>query len=93
MSPYFAAALGIAAGLGYFQAGESKIPTEANCSYLAAPITDGLALAAGALLIANGITRDDPASAFIGAAIGAVHASQYLHHKGIKPWASSPQSS
>ena len=83
MSPYFAAALGIGAGLGYFQAGESKIPTEANCSYLAA----------GALLIANGITRDDPASAFIGAAIGAVHASQYLHHKGAKPWASSPQSS
>ena len=81
MSAAIAAAIGVAAGVGYFQAGESKIPTDANCSYLAAPITDGLAVAAGAVLITNGIANKDPAAAFIGAAIGAVHVAQYLHHK------------
>jgi|TARA_R110000851_G_scaffold69937_6_gene156310 hypothetical protein len=81
VSAYLAAALGVASGIGYFQAGESAIPKDSNCSYLAAPVTDALALAAGALLLARGIADDEPAIAFIGTSIATIHAAQYLHHK------------
>ena len=81
MSAYLAAALGVASGIGYFQAGESAIPKDSNCSYLAAPVTDALALAAGALLLARGIADDEPAIAFIGTSIATIHAAQYLQHK------------
>lgn len=81
MSPYLAATLGAIAGVGYFQAGESHIPKGSNCSYLAAPITDGLAWAAGFVLVAQGVRTNEPTPAFIGAAIAAVHAAQYLTHK------------
>ena len=81
MSAYLAAALGVASGIGYFQSGESAIPKDSNCSYLAAPVTDALALAAGALLLARGIADDEPAIAFIGTSIATIHAAQYLHHK------------
>lgn len=92
MSPYLAAALGVASGIGYFKAGESAIPKDANCSYLAAPVTDALALAAGALLLVKGITDDEPSIAFVGTSIATIHAAQYLHHKG-SPWANSLRSS
>ena len=81
MSPYLSATLGVIAGIGYFQAGESAIPKDSNCAYLAAPATDVLAGAAGFVLVARGIERDDPTAAFIGSSIATIHAAQYLHHK------------
>ena len=76
-----AAAAGTAAGTIYFAIGESTIPREANCTYLAAPVTDVLAWAAGASLMASGIRKRDPWIAFIGGSIVGIHVAQYASHK------------
>ena len=77
----WAAAAGTAAGAAYFAIGESTIPREANCTYLAAPATDVLAWAAGAALIARGVGARDPIVAFLGGAIVGIHLAQYGAHK------------
>ena len=82
--PATAAALGIVSGALYFAAGESKISRAANCSYLAAPVTDVLAWAAGAYLMIEGSRTNDPEVAFIGGAITGIHVSQFAAHKVTK---------
>ena len=76
-----AAAAGTAAGAIYFAIGESTIPKEANCTYLAAPLTDVLAWAAGASLMARGMKTRDPWIAFIGGSIVGIHVAQFASHK------------
>jgi hypothetical protein len=76
-----AAAAGTAAGAIYFAIGESAIPRGANCTYLAAPLTDVLAWAAGASLMASGIRDRNPWISFIGGSIVGIHVAQYAAHK------------
>ena len=79
-----AAAAGAAAGAVYFAIGESTIPREANCTYLAAPMTDVLAWAAGSSLMASGIKSQNPWIAFIGGSIVGIHVAQYAAHKASR---------
>jgi hypothetical protein len=77
----WAAAAGTAAGAAYFAIGESSIPKEADCNYLASPATDVLAWAAGSALVARGINLRSPLVAFLGGAMIGIHLAQYGAHK------------
>ena len=72
---------GAVGGLVYWHIEESGVPTDANCSYLASPWTDALATIGGAICAWEGNRIGSPIVAGFGAAVVAVHAMQYLHHK------------
>ena len=82
------ALVGIAAGAWagslYFQESERGIPKDANCSYLAPASTDILAGAAAIVLSGYGIYNRSFIPSFIGGAVGAIHAHQFLDHKTQK---------
>ena len=83
-SPATAAALGIVAGSVYFAMGEAHIPRAANCTYMAAPVTDVLAWAAGAWMMIEGHQNNDPEVALVGGAMVGIHVSQFAAHKVTK---------
>ena len=73
--------IGAIGGLAYFQLEEASQPSDANCSYLASPATDVLAVLGGAWCAKKGVELNAPVVAGFGAAVIAIHVMQYLHHK------------
>ena len=70
-------------GSAYYIMMESSIPTEANCSYLATPMTDYLAFVWGFIVAKYGIEYDNPILTGLGMTVIVEHVWQ-LQHKGIK---------
>jgi hypothetical protein len=70
-------------GSAYYIMMESSIPTEANCSYLATPMTDYLAFVWGFIVSKYGIEYDNPILTGLGMTVIVEHVWQ-LQHKGIK---------
>ena len=72
-------------GSAYYIMMESSIPTEANCSYLATPMTDYLAFVWGLVVFRYGIEYDNPILTALGMTVIVEHIWQ-LKHKGVKQW-------
>lgn len=81
MKTQTAIVLGLAGGYAYFQLEEATIPTDANCSYLASPLTDLLAVIGGAYGVYAGSKLGSAGVAGFGAAVIGIHIMQYLSHK------------
>lgn len=75
--------LAIVIGSLYYVMMEKSIPTEANCSYLATPMTDILAFLWGFIVSGYGIHDDNPVLTALGATVVVEHVWQ-LKRKGIK---------
>ena len=71
-------------GTAYFHAEEAQVPPDANCSYLASPVTDAVATAGGAMCAYRGLKNGDPWVAGFGACVVTIHIWQYLYHKRHK---------
>ncbi len=74
----YAIAISIGLGYAYFQMMEASIPTNANCSYMAAPMTDYLAFLWGVILIGYGFHYDNAILTVLGASIIVEHIFQYM---------------
>ena len=71
-------------GSAFYILMEKSIPTEANCSYLATPMTDFLAFVWGFIVIWYGWSvYDNPVLTTLGATVVVEHLWQ-LKRKGIK---------
>tara|TARA_B110000305_G_C19254664_1_gene546488 strand:+ start:528 stop:800 length:273 start_codon:yes stop_codon:yes gene_type:complete len=71
-------------GSMYYMMMESSIPTDANCSYLATPMTDFLAFLWGFIVAGYGLkVYDNPILTGLGATVIVEHVWQ-LKRKGIK---------
>ena len=77
-------ALGVALGLGYWFTSEISVPTDANCSYLAAPATDLAAFVGGVYCAIRGTQINEPLVAAFGSAVVVIHTLQYVKHKHKK---------
>lgn len=64
---------GILAGTAFFALSEATVPEDANCSYLASPATDLLAIALGAGLVIEGQKLQSWWVRFAGAAMMTIH--------------------
>ena len=73
--------LGTVLGLGYWVTSEASVPTDANCSYLAAPATDLAAVVGGAYCAVKGTQIREPLVAAFGTAVVIIHTLQYIKHK------------
>ncbi len=82
-SHIIAIVMAILVGSAYYIMMESSIPIEANCSYLATPMTDYLAFAWGFIVSKYGIEYDNPILTGLGMSVVVEHIWQ-LKHKGIK---------
>jgi len=82
-SHIIAIVMAILVGSAYYIMMESSIPIEANCSYLATPMTDYLAFAWGFIVSKYGIEYDNPILTGLGMTVVVEHIWQ-LKHKGIK---------
>lgn len=84
LSQYSAITLSIFLGSAFYVIMERSIPTEANCSYLASPVTDILAFAWGIAVMWYGwFVYNNPILTALGATVIVEHIWQ-LQHKGIK---------
>lgn len=83
ISPATGIAAGTVIGASYFAFGESSIPKESNCAYLAPWTTDLAAWAAGVVLIKKGLDYQDAMITFIGSLIVSIHVAQFGAHKVI----------
>lgn len=72
----YALALSAIAGYMYYQMMEASLPTESNCSYMAAPVTDLLAFLWGFVLVGYGFKYDNEILTFMGASIVVEHIFQ-----------------
>lgn len=72
----YALALSAIAGYTYYQMMEASLPTESNCSYMAAPVTDLLAFLWGFVLVGYGFKYDNEILTFMGASIVVEHIFQ-----------------
>lgn len=72
----YALALSTIAGYTYYQMMEASLPTESNCSYMAAPVTDLLAFLWGFVLVGYGFKYDNEILTFMGASIVVEHIFQ-----------------
>ena len=75
--------LAVVLGSAYYVMMEQSISTEANCSYLATPMTDILAFLWGVIVIGYGINYDNSILTTLGASVVVEHVWQ-LKRKGIK---------
>ena len=82
--------LGLAGGTAWYLIGESAIPTDANCTYLASPWTDVLVVGLGAVSLRQAYKKDEALYGFIGSSIMAIHALQFVCHKGIDSFRHDP---
>ena len=71
-----AIALSIVFGYIFFQMMEASIPTDANCSYMASPVTDLLAFLWGFLLVGYGFKYDNAVLTLLGSSIIVEHIFQ-----------------
>jgi len=75
--------LSVIAGSSFYVLMENSIPREANCSYLASPVTDILAFVWGFIVMWYGIyVYDNPILTGLGSTVVVEHIWQ-LKHKGI----------
>jgi hypothetical protein len=75
--------LSVILGSAYYIMMEKSIPTEANCSYLATPMTDFLAFLWGFIVVGYGIKYDNSILTVLGSTVVVEHVWQ-LKRKGIK---------
>jgi hypothetical protein len=73
----YAILLSVLLGHAYYQMMEASIPTESNCSYMAAPMTDYLAFLWGFILVGYGFKYDNAVLTVLGASIVVEHIFQY----------------
>jgi hypothetical protein len=73
----YAILLSCVLGYAYYQMMEASIPTEANCSYMATPMTDYLAFLWGFILVGYGFKYDNPVLTVLGASIIVEHIFQF----------------
>ena len=79
-----AVALSVILGSAFYMLMEKSIPREANCSYLASPVTDVLAFILGFIVMWYGVyIYDNPILTCLGSTVVIEHIWQ-LKHKGIK---------
>ena len=76
MKHILAVILAIVVGSLYYVMMEMSIPTEANCSYLATPMTDILAFLWGFIVSWYGIHYDNPVLTALGATMVVEHVWQ-----------------
>jgi|TARA_R110001599_G_scaffold310986_1_gene518234 hypothetical protein len=72
----YAIIISIVLGYLYYQMMEASIPTDANCSYMAAPMTDFLAFLWGFILVGYGFKYDNPILTMLGSTIIVEHIFQ-----------------
>ena len=65
--------IGIIVGCIYYEMMEKSIPTEANCSYMATPMTDYLAFMYGIIVIYYGYKYKNDILVFLGVTIIVEH--------------------
>jgi hypothetical protein len=65
----------------YWFINEASVPLAANCSYLASPMTDLLAVIGACLCVWRGQTHDDMLVAAFGGAVIVIHALQFFINK------------
>ena len=58
-----------------------RVPTHADCTYLAAPFTDLAAFVGGAYCVVRGTKKNEPLVAAFGTAVVVIHTLQYVKHK------------
>lgn len=68
--------LSIILGTIYYQIMENSIPTESNCSYMAAPVTDLLAFIWGAIVIYYGFEYNNIILTTLGSTVIVEHIYQ-----------------
>ena len=79
-----ALSLSVIVGSAFYVLMEKSIPREANCSYLASPVTDILAIVWGFIVMWYGVyVYDNPILTGLGSTVVVEHIWQ-LKHKGIK---------
>ena len=76
-------ALSFFLGTWYFAIMEAKIDKDANCSYLASPVTDFYAFVVGFYLIHEGFKTNNSTITIIGATLVTEHIWQFIYHKGV----------
>ena len=76
MNHIYAIILSILLGTIYYQIMENSIPTESNCSYMAAPVTDFLAFLWGAIVVYYGFEYDNVILTTLGATVIIEHIYQ-----------------
>lgn len=85
MEHMIAIVLSLFSGSGYYIMMEQSISTEANCSYLATPMTDFLAFLLGFIVIGYGFKYNNHILTFLGATVVVEHIWQ-LNRKGLKEY-------
>lgn len=73
-----AIAVSIILGSGYYHMMEASIPTEANCSFMATPMTDYLAFLWGFIVVGYGFKYDNPILTVLGSSVIVEHIYQYM---------------
>ena len=76
MKHIYAIILSILLGTVYYQIMENSIPTESNCSYMAAPVTDFLAFLWGVIVVYYGFEYDNVILTTLGATVIIEHIHQ-----------------
>ena len=71
-----AIAVSIILGSAYYNMMEASIPTEANCSYMATPMTDYLAFLWGFIVMGYGYKYDNPILTVLGSSVIVEHIFQ-----------------
>jgi hypothetical protein len=73
----YAIGLSIILGTLFYEIMERSIPTNANCSYMASPVTDYLAFLWGFIVVYYGITYNNPILTVLGSTVIVEHVYQY----------------
>lgn len=74
----YAIIFSILVGTIYYQIMENSLPTESNCSYMAAPITDYLAFLWGVIVIYYGFEYDNVILTILGTTVIVEHIYQLM---------------
>jgi hypothetical protein len=72
----YALVISVIFGYIFYQMMEASIPTESNCSYMAAPVTDLLAFIWGFAIVNYGFKYDNPILTLLGGSIIVEHIFQ-----------------
>lgn len=78
MKHLYAALFSIIIGTLYYEMMWKSLPKEANCSFMATPMTDILAFAWGVLVVVYGMRYDNPLLTFLGSTVFVEHVWQLV---------------
>lgn len=73
----YAIGLSIILGTLFYEIMERSIPTHANCSYMASPVTDYLAFLWGFIVVYYGFIYNNPILTVLGSTVIVEHVYQY----------------